>query len=305
MSCTNPLPAFEYICPSTGLKAVSLKQIPGREPNLQIPCRKCPSCKLAKAKEWGLRCWHESQMHEENAFITLTYAPEHLPHYECLDHRDFQLFMKRFRKAYPDRKVKYFMCGEYGNGTHRPHYHLILFGYFPPDAVYHRTENGNRFYKSEELDAFWKKGFTDTSGVSYNSAGYVARYALKKQLPKQELQERYSYIDYDGNAQIRPFEYVKMSTGRKKWDGIGASWFREYAAQTVTHDYVLDPKGNQCPVPKYYLDILKYDDPNWYEKLARERIEKAKANPDNTPERLTAKAICTEARLKQLPRPYL
>nr|UXQ88040.1 MAG: replication initiation protein [Microvirus sp.] len=305
MSCTKPLPAFQSLCPITGLKSVSLKKIAGREPNLQLPCNKCPSCKLRKAKEWALRCWHESQMHEQNAYVTLTYSDENLPPYENLDHRDFQLFIKRFRAKYPERKIKYFMCGEYGDKTHRPHYHVIMFGYYPPDPVYHRTENGHRYYKSKELDAFWKNGFTDTSSVSYYSAGYVARYALKKQLPHEQLQDRYTYHDHEGTSHIRTFEYVRMSTGRAKYDAIGASWFREYAAQTVMNDFVLDPNGNQCPVPKYYLSILKYDDPNWFDRIAKLRVEKAQADPDNTPERLAQKAICTNARLKQLPRPYL
>ncbi len=180
-----------------------------------------------------------------------------------------------------------------------------MFGYYPPDAVYHRTEKGHKYYKSKELDAFWKCGFTDTSSVSYCNAGYVARYTLKKQLPKEELQDRYSYLDPNGNTKTRPFEYTRMSTGRKKYHAIGANWFREYAAQTVLNDYVLDPKGNKCPIPKYYLSILKHDDPNWFDHLAKQRLEKAQLNPDNTPERLEQIRICTEAKLKQLPRPYL
>lgn len=309
MPCTKPIAAYSDICPTTGRKRVSLRQLPDREPNLQLPCNKCPDCKLRKAKEWALRCWHESQMHEENSFITLTYSDENLPAYENLDHRDFQLFMKRFRKG-TGKEVKFFMCGEYGDLTHRPHYHVILFGYFPPDATYLRTENGHRYYKSAELDNYWKKGFTETSGVSYNNAGYIARYTLKKQLPKEELQDRYTYIDVNGDLQTRKFEYIRMSTGRdltgiEKFQGIGASWFREYAGQTALNGYVLDPKGYKNPIPRYYLKIIRYDDPLWYEKLCQARVEMCQANPDNSPERLKARAICTKQKLKLLPRPYL
>jgi len=307
MSCTRPIPAQSFTCPTTGLPGVKIHPKNG-EADLQLNCNKCPSCKLRKAKEWALRCWHESQMHEENAYVTFTYAPEHLPAYENLDHRDFQLFLKRLRKKLAREgrpKFKYFMCGEYGDETHRPHYHAILFGYYPPDAVYHRTQNGNRYYKSQELDKAWQKGFTDTSSVSYYSAGYVARYTLKKQLPKEELQERYLYPDFNGETQVRKFEYNRMSTGDYWGDGIGASWFREHCERTVMEDNVLDPNGNKCPVPGYYLKILKEDDPHWWQKLKDERVAKAQADPDNDPSRLAAKEICTEARLKQLPRPYL
>ncbi len=302
MPCTRPITAQSYLCPAAGIPAIRFKSFQG-EPNLELPCNKCESCKLRKAKEWAIRCWHESQMHEQNAYVTLTYDDPHLPAYHSLDHRDVQLFLKRLRKKYPN--VKYFMCGEYGDQTHRPHYHIILFGYYPPDPVYHRTKNGNRYYKSKELDKFWRCGFTDTSGVSYHSSGYVARYTLKKQNPKEDLQDRYTYLDENGQLQVRPFEYVRMSTGRYFGTGIGGSWFKKYAAQTATHDYVLDPNGHKCPVPKYYLDILKEDGPAWHEHLAQLRVEKARANPDNSPERLTAIETCVKARLKQLPRPYL
>nr|UXQ88104.1 MAG: replication initiation protein [Microvirus sp.] len=304
MACTKPISAHQSTCPITGLNSVSIKQLPGRESNLLLPCNKCTSCKLRKAKEWALRCWHESQMHEQNCFVTLTYADQHLPAYQDLDHRDFQKFMKRFRKQ-TGLKIKFYMCGEYGDKTHRPHFHVILFGYYPPDAVYHRTENGFRYYKSEALDSYWQKGFTDTSNVSYKNAGYIARYTLKKQLPKEQTQDRYTYLDESGELKIRKLEYVRMSTGRDFGFGIGGTWFKKYAAQTSLNDYVLDPNGHKCPVPRYYLSILKDDSEQWYEHLAAKRLAKAQADPNNDPSLLPAKAICAEAKIKQLPRPYL
>lgn len=304
--CTRPITAQSYELLISGVPeiAIRFKNFIG-EPNLELPCQKCPSCKLKKAREWALRCWHESQMHKENSYVTFTYSDETLPAYAELRHRDFQLFLKRLRKKYSHRKITYFMCGEYGGKTHRPHYHALLFGYYPPDATYHRTENNNRYYKSEELDRLWRKGFTDTSGVSYKSAGYVARYTLKKQIPSEQLQDRYTYLDTNDELQIRPFEYVRMSLGKYPGEAIGGSWFKKYAEHVCTHDYVLDPSGKKCPVPRYYLGILKDDSPEWHAHLAAARLEKARVDPDNSPSRLAAKEICTDARLKQLIRPYL
>jgi len=301
MSCTRPISAQRYYSAKERKLVMRLKHGEGFKPNLELPCNKCQSCKLRKAKEWALRCWHESQMHEDSAFITLTYRDEDLPENRNLDHRDFQLFMKRLRIKYPERRFSFFMCGEYGGLTHRPHYHVVIFGYWPPDAKFHRKEKGNNYFKSEELDAFWKKGFTDTSYVSYQSAGYVARYTLKKQLPDKALQDRYVYADKHGEMQVRKFEYTRMSTD----PAIGKSWFEKYKEQTIRDDFVRDPNGIECPVPRYYLDQLKKEDPELHEKLALARIEKAKASPDNTPARLKAKEICANARVKQLPRPYL
>lgn len=301
MSCTQPVLAESYLCPATHLKAIRFK---GADfvPNLELNCNKCPSCKLRKAKEWALRCWHESQMHEHNSYITLTYDDKHLPLYHDLDHRDFQLFMKRLRIKYPEKNYSFYMCGEYGDVTHRPHYHVVLFGYWPPDAIYHRTQNKNRYFKSQELDKFWRCGFTDTSSVNYYSAGYVARYTLKKQLPKNDLQDRYIYTDFNGETKVRKFEYVRMSTN----PAIGLSWIKKYAEQTIRNNYILDPKGNPFPIPRYYNEYLASEVcSETAEKNADQRIETARASPDNTPERLAAKAICTLAKLKQLPRPYL
>lgn len=303
MSCTRPTTAQSYICPTAGIPAIRFKNFEG-EPNLELPCNKCLSCKLRKAKEWALRCWHESQMHEESCNVTLTYADEHLPQYQDLDHRDFQLFMKRLRKHLKKKKISFFMCGEYGDKTHRPHFHVILFGYYPPDAVYHRTQEGHRYYKSEILDSLWQKGFTDITNVSYKNAGYIARYTLKKQLPKEDTQDRYTYLDALGNSQIRKFEYIRMSTD----PAIGKSWFEKPSnhIRAIETDSVLDPNGNACPIPRYYLNHFRdnycSETHAW---LAEKRLEKARSNPDNTPDRLRQKEICTAAKSKQLIRPYL
>lgn len=300
MSCTRPIPAQQYVCEITGLPAILFKNFKGA-PNLELPCNKCLSCKLRKAKEWAIRCWHESQMYDENSYITLTYSDEHLPAYADLDHRDFQLFMKRLRTN-TGKKLSYFMCGEYGDQFHRPHYHLILFGWFPPDAKYHRTHKGNRYYKSEILDFAWKKGYTDTSTVSYKASGYIARYTLKKQLPKEDIQDRYIYLDSNDEIQTRKLEYIRMSNN----PAIGLSWIEKYAEQTIRNDYVLDPNGNQCPVPRYYLNYLAdYVCLETSEKNKASRIEKARANPDNTPDRRRQKEVCAEAKSQQLIRPYL
>jgi len=300
MSCTRPIQAQSYSCAITSAPAIRFKG-PDFEPNLELPCQKCLSCKLRKAKEWALRCWHESQMHEQNSFITLTYADENLPNYHDLDHRDFQLFMKRLRKN-TGQKLSFFMCGEYGDQTHRPHYHVLLFGYFPPDAKYHRTQKDARYYKSEKLDFAWRQGFTDTSHVSYKSAGYIARYTLKKQLALEDTQDRYTYLDDQDNVQTRKFEYIRMSNN----PAIGLSWIKKYAEQTIQNDYVLDPDGNKCPVPRYYLDYLADQVcEETSEKNKSARIEKARANPDNSSDRLRQKEICVKAKTKQLIRPYL
>ncbi len=300
MSCTRPITAQSYICKSAGISAIRFKGFQG-EPNLELPCNKCDSCKLRKAKEWALRCWHESQMHEESFYVTLTYSDEHLPDYHDLNHRHFQLFMKRLRKN-TGAKITFYMCGEYGDATNRPHFHALIFGYYPPDAEYLYTKKGNRYYKSEKILKYWRLGFADFSNVSYKNAGYIARYTLKKQMPNEDTQDRYTYLDADQQLQVRKFEYIRCSSN----PGIGLTWAQKYVDDWGWKDYILDPNGYKCPVPRYYLEWFRdYVDADHFEKNALARIEKARANPDNSPERLKAKEICVKAKLKQLPRPYL
>lgn len=47
--------------------------------HLAIPCGRCIGCRLERSRQWALRCVHENQLHEESAFVTLTYDDAHLP----------------------------------------------------------------------------------------------------------------------------------------------------------------------------------------------------------------------------------
>ena len=101
---------------------------------ISIPCGKCIGCRLDYSRTWADRCMLESQYHKNNWFLTLTYDNDHLPEQRpgspvhSLQKRDMQLFMKRLRKRFPNDKIRFFGCGEYGSKSCRPHYHLLLFG---------------------------------------------------------------------------------------------------------------------------------------------------------------------------------
>lgn len=83
-----------------------------------------------RTRIWANRIELESYMHAESMFCTLTYSDEHLPPGANLSPRDIGLFLKRLRKSLPGIEVRYFIAGEYGDQTLRPHYHAILFGVF-------------------------------------------------------------------------------------------------------------------------------------------------------------------------------
>ena len=93
-----------------------------------IPCGQCSGCRLDRSADFAVRCVHESRMHNKNCFITLTYDDDHLPKYDDLVYDHFQSFMKNLRHECPPG-LKFYMCGEYGDKTQRPHYHALVFGH--------------------------------------------------------------------------------------------------------------------------------------------------------------------------------
>lgn len=174
---------------------------------LDVPCGKCVECAKTYSSEWALRICLEASQYENNCCLTLTYNNEHLPEDNQLCRRDIQLFLKRLRKALAPHKIRYFYAGEYGSLKGRPHYHIILFDYFPADAVPFYQKNGNQFYKSDKLAKLWDNGFVDVGEVDFKTAFYCAKY----------LQKTGKWSDYA----VQPFVgmSLKPSVGLNAIDG--------------------------------------------------------------------------------------
>ena len=93
MSCYHPLKGFRT--PSgVVFSELGRHDILG---DIEIPCGQCIGCRMRRASDWTLRVMHEASLHSENCFVTLTYGRDKLPPDGSLEHRDFQLFMKRLR----------------------------------------------------------------------------------------------------------------------------------------------------------------------------------------------------------------
>ena len=90
-------------------------------------CGQCYACRVNYTSMWSLRLLYELKEWDSASFVTLTYDKEHLKS-QSLVKKDFTDFMKRVRRDLTkDRKIKYYMCGEYGDKG-RPHFHSIIFG---------------------------------------------------------------------------------------------------------------------------------------------------------------------------------
>lgn len=264
---------------------------------LQIPCGQCHGCRLEKSRQWAVRCTHEQQMHDESCFITLTFKPECVPQDFSLNVKYFQSFIKRLRARVGIPGIKYLHCGEYGEQFGRPHYHALLFGYDFPDKKLWQVRDDFRLYSSDLLHDLWPYGFASIGTVTFQSAGYVARYSMKK-ITGSLADDHYTRVSpVDGRTYKVVPEYATMSRN----PGLGASWFDKYYMSDIYNNGYMVINGHKCAPPRYYDDKLKILNPDLYQTLKATRIENAlKRSDDQTYDRLLVKERVRLSKLEQL-----
>lgn len=284
MACTSPIRAFQ----TDGGEVVFVERGKIRR-ELVLPCGQCVSCKLERSRQWAVRCMHENQMHDCSCFVTLTYSDEHITSDWSLYHRHFQLFMKRLRR-YLRKPVRFYMCGEYGERTGRPHYHALLFGVHFGDRVHWKNSpSGFPLYKSKVLDDLWRLGGCEIGDVTFESAAYIARYCIKGMNGQEWI------LDPDtGEMCEREREYTRMSLK----PGIGFSWYEKYKSEVYPIDRVV-MRGKEMKPPRSYDKLLKLDKSIISDDVEYSRYLKSEMlQNDSTPDRLRARDIVTRARLK-------
>lgn len=301
MPCYSPLTGYRaQRVNDSGKRSIVFNPAHGyRDLPVQVPCGQCIGCRLERSRQWAIRCMHEASLHTENCFITLTYSDEHLPSDRSLNVRDFQLFMKRLRKKYNDRAIRFYHCGEYGSRFGRPHYHALLFGFdFPDRQLFRVTSAGSRLYRSRDLESLWPFGFSTIGDVTFDSAAYVARYIMKK-VTGDKAAEHYEWIDPDtGEIHQRKPEYTTMS----RRPGIGKLWYDKYKHEVYPSDEVI-VKGRAVKPPKYYDGLYEIEYPEDAERVkeARKRAA-ARRKQDNTTERLRVREKVKLAQISRLKR---
>lgn len=292
MPCFHPVAAWQA---KDGTVVFSERLAPdGR--SLTLPCGRCVGCRLERSRQWAVRCVHESKLHEANSFITLTYDDDHLPIDRSLNYEHFQRFIKRLRKRH---KVRFYMCGEYGEQFDRPHFHACIFGYdFVSDRVVWKRSNGFTLFRSPELEALWPYGFTTVAEFNFETAAYTARYIMKK-ITGDLAPEHYRYVDPDtGEIFDRVPEFNRMSLK----PGIGGHFFDRFHCDVFPHDYVV-VNGSKAKPPRYYDKMLQRMDEETFDFIKEEREYQASLNRmDNTFDRLGVKEQVAVGRLSTLKR---
>lgn len=132
-----------------------------------FPCGQCMPCRLNRRRLWTHRLLLEQRCHEFSSFVTLTYDDKHIPLDGSLDPSHTEKWLKRLRKALgPTRPLRYYLVGEYGDETFRPHYHPALFGVSS--------------LESDLVAETWGMGGVFVGDLTQQSAAYVAGYCTKK-----------------------------------------------------------------------------------------------------------------------------
>lgn len=273
-----------------------------RGKQLSLPCGRCIGCRLERSRQWAVRCMGESQMHEHNQFLTLTYKEEELV-YGAAEHgilypRHLTLFFKRLRK-HAGPGLRYFACGEYGERYNRPHYHAIVFGLDVKDREVKPSKGSNKLYRSDSLDAIWTHGDVTIGDVSFESCAYVARYVMKKRMGNT--------ADTYEEEGISP-EFVVMSRMPPKGSppgtpgGIGASWLAAFQSDVYPRGDIL-VNGKLCKPPKYYDSIYERLEPTKMQAIREERMRVAEeAWEDSEPKRLRVRENVKIAAISSLTR---
>lgn len=230
--CIRPLRIFEN---SDGSKSTQYTPKTAIDERL-APCGYCFPCLKEKRRQWLIRLYLESLMHDKSCFITLTYQNAPL----SVNKRHCQLFLKRLRKKLKT-DIRYFLTAEYGSISGRAHYHMILFGYdFKTDSY----PVAKDLYSNSILDDTWTYGHCSIGTVSPASLSYVASYTQKK-LDKK-INDRF----HDPHGEIREREFYLMSSR----PAIGRSYYEKYK-DVLDRDPFIVFDGKKMCIPKYFNRI--------------------------------------------------
>ncbi|AXH75465.1 MAG: replication initiator protein [Microviridae sp.] len=287
MPCFHPLKGWpsRSVNP-TGKRSLTFSEAHGFGSPVEVACGQCIGCRRERARQWAARIMDEAQSHDETSFLTLTYSDDQVPAGNSLDPRALQLFLKRLRRSLAPKRVRFFGCGEYGDLTFRPHYHLVLLGHaFLSDRVfYKRAKTGERLFTSPTLDELWSVdgkslGFATIGSVTHDSAGYVAGYCLKKVTGDQAK----AAAHYGG----REPEFMRCS------HRIGLEYFKQYRSDLYPDDFQVY-KGQKMRIPRYYDKQLPEEELAVYKERRRAKAEAHASN--NTPARLKVRETVAKAR---------
>lgn len=252
-----------------------------------IPCGQCIGCRIRQREDWTTRIELEARDYpkEQVWFITLTYDDDHVPgmivktgeimrkvqytwkpgekrpeSVQILLYEDIQKFLKRLRKAYKG-KLRYFVAGEYGEQTARPHYHMILYGWEPKDLENLYKIHHNGYYNSKWLSDIWGMGQIQIAQAVPETYRYVAGYVTKKMY---EIDGKKANAYYE-LGQTKPFACMSLKPG------LGDKYYQEHKAEIWRQGYIQCTNGKQAQIPRYYEKQMEAENPQRLWRIKQNR----------------------------------
>lgn len=224
---------------------------------MHVDCGKCEFCLQKKRNAWTFRLMNEEKESENSIFVTLTYCDEFMPYGKntpSLHVTDVQKFFKRLRKK-NDKKIRYFLAGEYGEQTNRPHYHAIIFN-CDPDTV---ATSWSLYSRADK--EYIPIGNVDIKPVNQARMHYVSKYMVNNK-------------EDDGEDRQKPFNIMSRKPG------IGYGYIKKAKAyhRNAMSNYVILEGGQKMALPKYYKDKLFTGNEKFklYEQFLKTQYEKDK-----------------------------
>lgn len=176
-----------------------------KKPFQNFGCGQCLPCRINRRRVWTHRMMLEAYKHGDSCFVTLTYAPWCVPEGGNLVPKDVQLWLKRFREQFAPKKIRFYLVGEYGDDSQRPHYHVAIFGV------------GS--YCKKVVCRTWSMGLVHVGQLTPESAGYICGYVTKKMTSK---------VDPRLNGRVP--EFSRMSNR----PGVGAHAMKDVASALLS-----------------------------------------------------------------------
>lgn len=230
---------------------------------LKVPCNKCLYCLRLRQSSWVVRLVEHLRHNPGTSyFVTMTYAPEHVPvdpETGLMQVRKDQIMKlnadlrSRFQQAGfifdqltdlgrvreripldPKTKFKYYITSEYGPEGGLPHYHSVYYG-LPED----------RYLVSLLFESVWNKGICRVYEASENTIGYITKYLVNSKVCDT----------YDQRFQERPFSLMSKGLGSSYVDRMAAYHRADPVgrSKSVYH-------GEKSVMPRYWREKIFSED---------------------------------------------
>lgn len=216
---------------------------------MKVPCGCCVACRINETTDWSIRALFELHDFDTASFVTLTYNEENYPKNGSLDKRFLQEYFDELQHKYKYRtgkKLRFFACGEYGEHTHRSHYHAIIYGLNPDPFNKNNPDRkliADSWHYCDKEMFYWNNHNYNKNAINFctrETIQYVAGYVQKKL-------KSYNGEFYQKMGIEPPFKIQSK--------GLGLNYALENAEMLRENGYTWY-NGKKVRIPRYFREKL-------------------------------------------------